>query len=114
MERWLERPYLFLFPALGAIASIRLVRGIQHRRDRQPFRMTVLIFLSAFGTLAISFWPYMIPFAITIDQAASPLSSLRFMFWGEGLFVLPLTLIYTATVYRVFRGKLVDGGYDEH
>jgi cytochrome bd-type quinol oxidase subunit 2 len=43
------------------------------------------IFLSAFGTLAISFWPYMVPFAITIDEAAAPHSSLAFMFWGEGL-----------------------------
>jgi cytochrome bd ubiquinol oxidase subunit II len=114
MDRWLERPYLFLLPILGIIASIQLVRGIKDRRDRQPFRMTALIFLSAFGTLAISFWPFMIPFAITIDQAASPPSSLRFMFWGEGLFVMPLTLLYTGGVYRIFRGKLVDGSYGEH
>jgi cytochrome bd ubiquinol oxidase subunit II len=40
------------------------------------------IFVSAFGTLALSFWPYMIPFVITIDEAASPHSSLAFMFWG--------------------------------
>jgi cytochrome bd ubiquinol oxidase subunit II len=114
MDRWLERPALFVFPAVGVIASILLVRGITSRYDRLPFFMTSLIFLSAFGTLAVSFWPYMIPFSITIEQAASPPSSLRFMFWGEGLFVLPLTLIYTAGVYRVFRGKLVGGGYDQH
>jgi cytochrome bd ubiquinol oxidase subunit II len=114
MERWLERPYLFLFPAIGAVAAVLLVRGINDHRDRQPFFMTALIFLSAFGTLAISFWPFMIPFAITIDQAASPPSSLRFMFWGEGLFVLPMVLIYTASVYRVFWGKLADSGYAEH
>jgi cytochrome d ubiquinol oxidase subunit II len=68
--------------------------------------MVSLIFVSAFGTLAISFWPYMIPFAITVDQAAAPHSSLAFMFWGEGLFVFPLMLIYTAVNYRVFRGKV--------
>ena len=76
--------------------------------------MVILIFLSAFGTLAISFWPYKIPFVLTIDEAAAPHSSLAFMFWGEGLFVTPLTLIYTIGVYRVFRGKVVDGGYGEH
>ena len=108
MDRWLDRPFLFLFPAVGVVASVMLIRGIKDRRDRQPFFMTVLIFLAAFGTLAVSFWPYMIPFAITIDQAASPPASLRFMFWGAGLFVTPLTLIYTAIVYRVFHGKLVE------
>jgi cytochrome d ubiquinol oxidase subunit II len=113
MDRWLERPYLILFPAIGAFAALRLVRGIQFRQDLQPFRMTALIFFSAFATLAVSFWPYMIPFAVTIDQAAAPASSLDFMFWGAGLVVLPLTLGYTAVVYRVFRGKVTDTGYHE-
>jgi cytochrome d ubiquinol oxidase subunit II len=108
MDRWVERPYLFLFPAVGAIAAYYLIRGIADQSDTRPFRMTALIFFSAFGTLAISFWPYMIPFAVTIDQAASPPASLYFMFWGAGLFVLPLTLTYTGAVYRVFRGKIIE------
>jgi cytochrome bd ubiquinol oxidase subunit II len=68
--------------------------------------MVVIIFAAAFGTLAISFWPYMISFSITIDQAAAPHSSLAFMFWREELFVFPLMLIYTAINFRVFRGKV--------
>jgi cytochrome d ubiquinol oxidase subunit II len=47
----------------------------------------------------------MIPFSICVDQAAAPHASLAFMFWGEGLFVLPLMLIYTIIGYRVFRGS---------
>jgi len=47
----------------------------------------------------------MIPFSITIDEAAAPHSSLAFMFWGAGLFVFPLMLIYTAISFAVFRGK---------
>jgi cytochrome d ubiquinol oxidase subunit II len=68
--------------------------------------MVALVFMSAFGTLAISFWPYMIPFVITVNEAAAPHSSLAFMFWGEGLFIFPLMLIYTAISYYVFRGKV--------
>jgi cytochrome bd ubiquinol oxidase subunit II len=49
----------------------------------------------------------MIPFVITIDDAAAPHASLAFMFWGEGLFVFPLMLIYTVVSYRVFRGQVV-------
>jgi cytochrome bd ubiquinol oxidase subunit II len=106
MNRWLERPYLAAFPALGAAAAAGLVAGIRWRIDHLPFPMTALIFLAAFGTLAASFWPYMIPFSVTVDEAASPPASLDFMFWGAGLVVLPLILLYTATVYRVFRGKI--------
>ena len=106
MDRWLERPYLFVFPAIAAIAAITMAAGVLRRQDQVPFPMVALIFAAAFGTLAISFWPYMIPFSISIEQAASPHSSLAFMFWGEGLFVFPLMLVYTAINLRVFRGKV--------
>jgi cytochrome bd ubiquinol oxidase subunit II len=106
MDRWLARPYLFLFPALGVAAAIVLAASVRRRRDKVPFFMAAAIFALSFGTLAISFWPYMIPFAITIDEAAAPHSSLAFMFWGEGLFVFPLMLLYTAINLRVFRGKV--------
>ena len=105
-HRWLERPYLFAFPAVGVIAALVAAESVRSRRDAVPFYMVSLIFAAAFGTLAISFWPYMIPFSITIEQAAAPHSSLAFMFWGEGLFVFPLMLLYTVISYSVFRGKV--------
>jgi cytochrome d ubiquinol oxidase subunit II len=105
MHRWIERPYLFVFPAIGVAAAVALAASVRRRRDGWPFCMVALTFASAFGTLAISFWPYMIPGAITIDEAAAPHSSLAFMFWGEGLFVFPLMLLYTVISYSVFRGK---------
>ena len=106
MGRWLERPYLFVFPVIGAVAAVVLAASVRRRRDGTPFHMVALIFVAAFGTLAISFWPYMVPFSITIDAAAAPHSSLAFMFWGEGLFVFPLMLIYAVVNYSVFRGKV--------
>jgi cytochrome d ubiquinol oxidase subunit II len=107
MGRWMERPYLFVFPVIGALAAVVLALSVRYRRDELPFPMVMLIFLSAFGTLAISFWPYMIPFVLTVDEAAAPHSSLAFMFWG-GLFVFPLMLLYTVISYRVFRGKVAS------
>jgi cytochrome d ubiquinol oxidase subunit II len=106
LQRWIERPYLFVFPAIGAVAAIVLAANILRRNDRWPFYMVALIFISAFGTLALSFWPYMIPFAITVDQAAAPHSTLAFMFWGAGLVVFPLMLLYTVVSYTVFRGRI--------
>jgi cytochrome bd ubiquinol oxidase subunit II len=104
--RWLERPYLFVFPAIGVVAATVLAASVRQRRDGPPFYMVALIFVAAFGTLAISFWPYMIPFSITIEDAAAPHSSLAFMFWGEGLFVFPLMLVYAVVNYTVFKGKV--------
>jgi cytochrome d ubiquinol oxidase subunit II len=114
MSQWLERPYLLVFPAIGVIAALVAAASVRHRRDGVPFYMVALIFVAAFGTLAISFWPYMIPFSITIADAAAPHSSLAFMFWGEGLFVFPLMLVYAVVSYSVFRGKVSasSGHYD--
>jgi cytochrome d ubiquinol oxidase subunit II len=47
--------------------------------------------------------------AFTIEEAAALHSSLAFMFWGAGLFVFPLMLLYTATNYSVFRGRIRPG-----
>jgi cytochrome bd ubiquinol oxidase subunit II len=106
MSRWLERPYLLVFPAIGIVSAYLLAASLQRRSDAAPFRLVAIIFAAAFGTLALSFWPYMIPFSITVDEAAAPHSSLAFMFWGAGLFVFPLMLLYTATNYHVFRGRI--------
>ncbi len=106
LHRWIDRPYLFVFPAIGAAAAAILAASILRHDDYWPFHMVALIFASAFGTLALSFWPYMIPFVITIDEAAAPHSSLAFMFWGEGLFVFPLLILYAVIGFRVFRGRV--------
>jgi cytochrome bd ubiquinol oxidase subunit II len=112
MSRWLERPYLLIFPLIGAASLIGLLRSVQRRNDLGPFRYSSLIFIAAFGTLAVSFWPFMIPFALTVQQAAAPPESLNFIFWGAGVFVMPLTIIYTIVVYRLFGGKVADAHYE--
>jgi cytochrome bd ubiquinol oxidase subunit II len=105
LHRWIDRPYLFAFPAIGAGAAIILALSILRHNDHWPFYMVAVIFVSAFGTLALAFWPYMIPFVITVDEAAAPQSSLMFMFWG-GVVIFPLMLLYTLISYSVFRGKV--------
>jgi cytochrome bd ubiquinol oxidase subunit II len=114
MERWTERPVLIVFPLLGLAATAALFLGWRTRRDAWMFPSAAVIAISAFGTLAVSFLPYMIPFTVTIYDAAATSSSLSFMFWGAGIIVFPLTLIYTAVVYAIFRGRVVeDDGYED-
>src|SRR6202522_484587 len=106
MTRWIDRPWLALFPAVGVLAVIVIVRGLRRRIDSWPFAGAVVIFLAAFATLAASFLPYIVPFSLTINEAAAPTSSLAFIFWGAGIVVLPLILIYNIMVYIVFKGKV--------
>jgi len=73
-----------------------------------PGTVTGLFFLAAFLSLAAMFWPYMIPYSITVASAAAPDASLQFLFYG-GIVVLPVVAIYTIGVYWVFRGKVRAG-----
>jgi cytochrome bd ubiquinol oxidase subunit II len=106
MHRWLEEPVLALFPLIGVVACVILFVAIRRRQSLVPFLCGLAIFAAAFATLAVSFYPYMVPFSITIADAVSPAESLSFMFWGAGVFVLPITLIYTLVVYFIFKGKV--------
>lgn len=107
LHRWTMRPYLGAIPVAAAVGTWLFLGGTFRRRDDRPFLLATGIFSAAFAAVAVSFWPYMIPYSLTVDQAASPLESTRFMFWGAGLVALPLTLAYTLFVYHVFRGKVV-------
>jgi cytochrome d ubiquinol oxidase subunit II len=101
-----ERGWALIFPITGALAMGGVLIGARQRRDAWPFAMTALFFAAAFATLAELFWPYMIPYSITVANAAAPEASLSFLFWGAGVFILPVIFIYTIVVYWMFRGKV--------
>jgi cytochrome d ubiquinol oxidase subunit II len=104
-SHWGERPWGIVFAIVALLAVAAAVMGALRRREVQPFVMTSVFFAAAFLTLATLFWPHMVPYAITVANAAAPQASLEFLFWGAGLFVLPVILAYTVAVYWIFRGK---------
>jgi cytochrome bd ubiquinol oxidase subunit II len=107
---WSERPWGLVFPVLGALALAGAVVAARRNYERAPFVLTVAFFVAAYLTLGVTFWPYMIPYAVTVADAAAPDASLRFLFYGA-VVVLPIVVIYRFGVYRVFGGKM-RGGYE--
>src|SRR5215510_5493434 len=104
----MEPSTLALFWA-GVLALAGLAVGVHRQRhDAVPFAMTVIFFVAAFLTLGAAFWPYMIPYSITVADAAAPEASLRFLSYGAGP-ILPVIAAYTIGVYWVFRGKVRKG-----
>ena len=102
------RGWGLMFPIAGVAALIGVIIGARARRDVAPFVCTTLFFLASYLTLGVMFWPYMVPYSLTVANAAAPDASLGFFFFG-GVIVLPMILIYTLGVYRVFRGKRHQG-----
>ena len=99
-----SREWGLIFPAIGIAALVGLVLAARARRDGLPIILAVIFFAAAYFTLYVMFWPYMIPYQVTVASAAAPDESLQFLFYC-GVVVLPVIVIYTFSVYRVFRGK---------
>ncbi len=107
---WKAALPLVPIPLIGAVGLALVGFGMRARSHRLPFIGGVMVFLSGYAGLAAGFAPYIVPYAIDYRSAAAPDNALALMLAGAAVF-LPLTLVYTAWVYWVFRGKVASEGY---
>jgi cytochrome bd ubiquinol oxidase subunit II len=112
--RWLSPPRLYivwLFPLLGVIAFLLLLRALKVRQELMPFLCSILLFLSGYLGLQTGIYPYAVPPSVTLYEAAAQRQTLIFTLWGVCV-VLPAVLAYTVYSYWVFRGKATaEAGY---
>jgi len=105
---WPFRTPLFLAVVLAAVLhrlADRLTRAFRGSSVASAAVLTLGVFVLSFAGLGVSFYPYIVPGALTIEAAAAPRSSLLFLLAGA-LVLIPLILIYTGFAYWIFRGKI--------
>ena len=108
MSRLVVSGGLFLLGVLAIAAGaicFMLWRGADERRHLAPYLYSVALFAIGYLGLAISLWPYIVPFAMTPTEAAAADNALILMLWGTAP-LLPLILAYTGYVYWIFRAKV--------
>jgi len=94
-------------PLLAGVICFLLWRGADQRQHSRPYLFSVCLFLIGYIGLAVSLWPYMVPFEMTPADAAAADNALALMLWGAAP-LLPIILGYTAYVYWIFRAKVGD------
>jgi cytochrome bd ubiquinol oxidase subunit II len=105
---WFSSPniyYLALIPLFTSIIFFLLwydLRKVHH--EYRPFFYSITIFFMGYLGLALSIFPWLIPYHYTIWDAAAYGPSLSLMLCGV-IPLLPLILGYTGYCYYVFRGK---------
>lgn len=112
-QRWFAWPQVLFtaqVPLLVGLAAAGLLLSLSRRREVWPFLLSLALFALGLAGLGISMFPYVVPEAITIHQAAAPSSSLLFMLVGAAVLV-PVILAYTGYSYWLFRGKAGHEGY---
>jgi cytochrome bd ubiquinol oxidase subunit II len=112
-ERWFSWPQVLFaaqVPVLVGIASVAFLISLRRRFERWPFLIALTLFALGLLGLGVSMFPYVVPGAVTIHEAAAPHSSLVFMLVGASV-LIPVILAYTGYSYWVFRGKTGHEGY---
>ncbi len=98
-------------PLLVGVAFWQLVRSVRRGYTYTPYLCSVALFLLGYVGLLVGIFPYIVPYGLTIHEAAAAPNSQALLLVGA-LVMLPLILIYTAYVYWVFRGKVsADASY---
>src|SRR5207249_11552235 len=80
-------------------------RALRRGGDYVPFIGAMGLFAMCYLGLGISLFPYIVPYVLTLWEAAAVPSSQMFMLIGT-LFLLPIVFMYTGWSYYVFRGKV--------
>ncbi len=114
---WPEALYLSPLPVLSGLlvvwlwSMLRRMPYADDRRSWQPFAAATALWVMAFGGMAYSFYPYVVPEQITLYAAASAPESLFIILIGTCI-VLPTIMGYTVLSYVIFRGKATELRYD--
>jgi cytochrome d ubiquinol oxidase subunit II len=107
-HRWFDpsmRTVLVLFTAMSAVAFWQLWTGPWRKADQRPLRWAAALLIMAFAGVAISLYPYIVPYQFTLYELANDPAVLKFA--GVGLCVaLPVLGIYLLRGYRTRRGKI--------
>jgi len=106
-QLWWTTPNMFMLspvPLASALFIITIWRDLTGPHEVRPFLFSMGVFVTAFLGLAISMWPFLVPFEITFRQAAAAAPSQSLLLAGT-LLLLPVILCYTAYCYYLFRGK---------
>ncbi len=108
LHRWLDLPNLFIFAPIPFITLYLFVKvwdDIRNSKtEHMPFLCSVGIFIMGYAGLAISLFPWIVPFHYDVWEAASAGPGLSLVLIGA-VVLLPIILSYTAYNYYVFRGK---------
>ena len=106
-DRWFSWPNMFYFsplPIISVFVSFYLIRTLTNGKEVTPFLLSILLFILAYIGLAVSLWPWVVPYSISVWEAAAASESLSLLSVGAAI-MLPVVLIYTAYSYYIFRGK---------
>lgn len=96
---------------LFVIASGMLTTTTDKTRPAVTFLLGLFLFVVGISGIALIAFPDIVPFSVTLWEAASSSASQTFVLVGATL-VTPIILTYSAFAYWIFRGKTPEKGWE--
>lgn len=117
-ENYLAVSWAWLIPILAVVFLVSTKISLTRFSAGRTFLSSALTIASLIGIIGAANFPHLLParnvaeYGLTIYNASASQNTLTAMF-VIALIGVPLVLIYTAYVYRIFRGKtrVDDAGY---
>jgi cytochrome d ubiquinol oxidase subunit II len=81
-------------------------------RPTMPFFLGLLLFVVGISGMALIVFPNIVPFSLSLWDAASSPTSQKFVLIGAAL-VTPVVLAYSGFAYWIFRGRTPENGWGE-
>ncbi|WP_201557892.1 cytochrome d ubiquinol oxidase subunit II [Psychrobacter sp. 72-O-c] len=107
LEGWFSLPgvlYIAPMPIIVLLLFFVMRKDLTTEREYRPFLLTVALFLMGYIGVCYAMFPYIVPYQMTIYEAAAADTSLSFILIGA-VIMLPIILSYTAYAYYTFKGK---------
>ena len=92
-------------------ATFQAVMAVNGHSDILPFALALGLFGLGISGLVLVVYPNIVPFRLTLWDAASSTLSHVFLLIGAAV-VTPVVLAYSAFAYRVFRGETPEKGWE--
>ena len=112
LEAWTSNPVVLTVIVILFLSTAgALMQAIGGPSALRPFLLGLILFVLGVAGLGITIFPDIVPFRLTLWQAASASLSHVFLLIGAAI-VTPVVLAYSAFAYRVFRGKTPEKGWE--
>jgi cytochrome bd ubiquinol oxidase subunit II len=111
-DAWTSRTaILLLIAAIFIAVGGALIASIERGPAIRPFLFGLVLFACDLLGLGIVIFPNIVPFQLSLWDAASATSSQVFMLVGAAV-VTPIVLAYSAFAYHVFHGRAPEQGWN--
>lgn len=107
----LHKSSLLAMASVFVLVTIGILPSLIRKTERLPFFLGLGAFLSGIAAVSMVIYPDIVPFRLSLWQAAASRPSQLFVLFGACI-VTPVVIAYSLFAYWIFHGKTPEAGWE--